>query len=647
MGKLTKYYGWADYILIVDLTDKKITKLDAMPYGKDYIGGVGLNAKLFWDLTVGKGIDPSTITAFDPRNPLLISTGPFVATLVPTGARAEVCGIAPQSDPENYTYSGFGGDWAAQLKFAGYNGIAVTGKSDEPVYILIDDDDVEILDASKLWGADTFRTQETLRKMYPGSSVLTIGPAGENLSRIAIILNKTANAAGQGGFGAVMGSKKLKAIVVRGTGTVGVADGETLLELREIHMKYNPGIWAGHDGGLKMIAGEYVSDDPVKGLKQYFVKSESCFGCPHHCQGFYDVPRLGKCAGMCDEWSYGGSPRGCCSPKQWVPKAHTGETVFLFNILTNKLGVNNLEVRTASDFLFECNEAGLFSPDDIGLPTPVWMKGGKAEDDVFIKTLITGIAYGENIFYKGVARAARELSEKYGKKVWEIFEILYNARGYEVHWTDTIGGFLAIATDTRDAMDSIHDVGCTGLGLPSEELSLKAYGTIAAAHQSLHEPNPMYEGMEKVVVISQHCQRLVNSLTMCEYLSPTLQDMSLESKFYTAVTGISITREGLEKIGERIFNLERAINILHNNRSRKDDHLYDMQYGKHVHYGSAGPPWYDEPWGPDRDKYEKLLDRYYKLRGWDVSTGWPTREKLEELGLKYVADTLESVGKLP
>jgi len=171
-----------------------------------------VNSKIFWELRCPK------IDAFHPDSPLILSNGPLTGASGPF-TRATMSGIAPQCYPEElFAYSGFGGKFPSELKYAGYDGIVIVGRSDEPVYLSIHDGDVQIRDAGDLWGLDTFETQKTLIDRHPRGSVLCIGPAGENLSRIAIVINESSGAAGQGGYGAVMGSKNLKAIVTRGSG---------------------------------------------------------------------------------------------------------------------------------------------------------------------------------------------------------------------------------------------------------------------------------------------------------------------------------------------------------------------------------------------------------------------------------------------
>ena len=219
-------YGWAGRIAQVDLSTGKVETLPTTDFEPEkYIGGIGLNCRIFWELGC------PNVDAFHEDNPLIISTGPLTGITGPFG-RANVCSIAPQSYPDPlFTYSGFGGKFPSSLKFAGYDGIVILGKSEKPVYLFVDGEKVSIEDGGDLWGLDTYETQNRLSSAHPGTSSLITGPAGENLSRISIMINETSGAAAQGGYGAVMGSKKLKAIAARGNGTLKIARPDDFVEL--------------------------------------------------------------------------------------------------------------------------------------------------------------------------------------------------------------------------------------------------------------------------------------------------------------------------------------------------------------------------------------------------------------------------------
>src|SRR5512139_1724477 len=238
--------GYAGKILRINLTDRRTSTIDTKDY-EQWIGGHGMGSAIFWDLVKDK-----TISGFDPRNVITIMTSPLSGTLVPgASARTEVQGIGIQSSPiEWFTRSNFGGRFAPMLKYAGWDGIVIEGKADKPVWVDIRNEDVKIKNAQQLWGLDTWKTQEEIweevsghrsggwveldseRRTTQRPAVLTIGPAGENLARVACLIHDAGNGAGQGGFGGVWGSKNLKAISVIGTGGIQIADPKGLMEAR-------------------------------------------------------------------------------------------------------------------------------------------------------------------------------------------------------------------------------------------------------------------------------------------------------------------------------------------------------------------------------------------------------------------------------
>src|SRR3990172_3093388 len=236
-------FGWKGKVLRVDLTSDKITTEPTTNYAPKFIGGRGFIAKVLWDEV------PAEVKAFDPENRIVFATGPLTGTNTPTNGRWRIGSLAPQYPKEYPSHSGIGGHWGAELKFAGYDAVIVQGKAKKPSYVFIYDDQVEIRSASKIWGADAIKSQKMIQEDLANDNALTgsekpqagrynpqlvrtvlIGPAGENQTRVSSILHDSGDAAGQCGFGGVMGSKNLKAISVRGTGSVPVAKPKDLVE---------------------------------------------------------------------------------------------------------------------------------------------------------------------------------------------------------------------------------------------------------------------------------------------------------------------------------------------------------------------------------------------------------------------------------
>jgi len=639
---VAKSYGWAGKVLQVDLSNEIVKKVPTADYPpEEFIGGVGLNAKIFWELGCPK------VSAFDPGNPLIISVGPLTGMYGPFG-RGEICAVSPQCYPDElFTYSGFGGMFPAEMKYAGYDGIVILGKAEKPVYLSINDEHVEIKDANDLWGVDTFEAQKVLTTDEPESSILVIGPAGENLSRIAVVLNETKFAAGQGGFGGVMGSKKLKAIAVRGTGVVTVAKPEEVLELTRTIMDENKKLYP-----LRLFfKTPYTAPQETRDVfvKKYFKKHYGCYGCPLQCVSINYVPGVGLGGASCADWLW--APKFSIDPRD----------IWEANILNQRLGINIYEgMLGVAGLLALSFEAGILTTkeieEDIGLPAPKWL-GGTATNREFLAKLLNKIASGESPYTEGTARLAEYFGKKlvHGEKLVYLSKELYTARGYAFHHVDNLGSALHWATDTRDPIDSCHDYKNTLAPKEQFQKVVEHFGLPPyESYQIVDLSRTVYEGAERVTAWVQDNQCLKNSLPVCEFWSgltsfynPPKMDLRIfESKMLSAVTGLDMDVNKLRRAAERIRNLCRAITVKRENRTRENDTLNEPYFEKVItcFAGSAtglvnGPI--------NKAKFEELKDRYYELRGWDVNTGWPTRAKLEELGLKDVADELASIGKLP
>jgi aldehyde:ferredoxin oxidoreductase len=237
-----------------------------------------------------------------------------------------------------------------------------------------------------------------------------------------------------------------------------------------------------------------------------------------------------------------------------------------------------------------------------------------------------------------------------GEKLMELYKELHTARGYAFHHVDNLGSALHWATDTRDPIDSCHDYKNPSVPQANEHFGLPPYDN----YQIVDLSKTVYQGAERVAAWVEDNQCLKNSLPVCEFWSmipsfynpPELDLRIFESKLLSAVTGLDMDVDKLAKAGERIWNLRRAIMVKRENRTRENDTLNEPYFKKAIKcYGGTATGLVNGP--IDKAKFEALKDRYYDLRGWDVKTGWPTRTKLEELGLKDVADELVGMGKLP
>ena len=632
---MTQTYGWAGKILWVDLSERKITEVPTSDFEPEkYLGGIGINSKIFLEMGAPK------VEAFHPDSPLMLSTGPLTGASGPF-SRATMCAIAPQSYPDElFTYSGFGGRFPAELKYAGYDGIVIVGKSEKPAYLSIQDREVEIKDAGDLWGLDSLETQVELRKRHPGSSSHVIGPAGENLSRIAIVISETSGAAGQGGYGAVMGSKKLKAIVVRGTGSFRMADPEAFAELfHQARMTRN---WvAGNNivwGRYMITLGPNMYEMWDKNLK----KPSGCYGCPYQCQGFYDMPGVGKGSQMCMDAWYGMMDR----------KSTRG--MWQGNVLSQKLGINNYELIGMMYFLSHAVGGGFLKKEDFGLSSVPFLEtpsearnNDEAAHLEFIAELLNGIADGTSPFSQGTGRAV----EKFGERAMEIYHSIFPAWGNTHHHIEGVASALHWATDTRDPMNSCQDyMRAPACGFGNNKEIADYFGVTGGYLEGEHEN--IYEGSELEAAWVQNHQSLKNSLPICELASspgqhfrpPDMDIQIFESRMLSAVTGLDVDVDRLWNAGERIYNLRRAIMVLREDRHRDQDtiskDMFDKMRGRIQMISTHMPEALDEK------EWESLKDRYYELRGWSVDTGRPTRANLEGLDMKDIADQLDGAGKL-
>jgi aldehyde:ferredoxin oxidoreductase len=351
-------FGWAGTILRVNLDDGSIKKEDTSKYIK-YTGGIGFGYKVIFD-------EAPTADPFSPENRIVFAVGPMTGSLAPSTGRSEVTSIsphvyAPGSKRPLVTRSGFGGYWGAELKFAGYDGIVVHGKAKKPVFINIKNDEVTIEDAATMWGKDTFEAQEMIKTKTGDdkTQIAIIGPSGENLVRISPIIHRIGNAAGQGGFGAVMGSKNLKAIAVRGTKGVKVADKKNLIKYVKSVREFQPGplgstplstgtlSWTEKHVDPKNINTQALRFDQTEScapwLNKYHIKAQSCYSCPQGCYAYMNIDGMGGGAVSCTQWFY-----------SWM--GNRDEATFLANQLANKLGIDTFEMFPMIQFVWHLQD---------------------------------------------------------------------------------------------------------------------------------------------------------------------------------------------------------------------------------------------------------------------------------------------------
>ena len=647
-------YGWTGKILRVNLTTGAITHADTMRYVPKFVGGLGMAAKIAWDeLKPGTG-------AFDPENLLMITVGPLTGTLASGAGRVEVTGIAPQQHPAVFSRSNIGGHWGAELKYAGFDGIIVEGRAEAPVTLWIHDGEAEIVEASDLWGQGTFATTARLRGLYGRQTrILSIGQAGENLSRIAVIQSETGQAAGQGGFGAVMGSKKLKAIAVRGTGGVRIAHPQRFKE-------------------ICLSASREAESPNTSGPEGRFAKE------PHYGPN-YRWRKCGFCMTPCYHKFYMGVP-GATDARSYTAAMQCGgvhSTSLSGSVqgraLCSDYGVNTWEIAFGIiPWLQRCKQQGLIQDVD-GYAIPAPDRPIQYLDDVatvspeFLEHLIRIITFREGEMGEALADGGCYAAERlFGGAGQPLLDDIYPRRcGQTEHWAGHWGPggicywpwwlppLLQWCMDTRDpASDSSHqwtehaqefmlEWGPNKGHLPAEKaqrVCARVYG-----RADICDPAVTYDPPEaRAIPALWHSHRgmIVGSLILCDYENTRVfsmltedgqADTALMSRLFSAATGGETSEQELDRAGERIWNLLRAIDVRNHGRDRRVDEatLDGFTY-----------PCLASGVMLDRARFLTLMDSYYELSGWSKANGRPTRARLEQLDLKEVADELEAMGRL-
>ncbi len=682
--------GYSGKILRIDLTGRKTSTIDTKDY-EQWIGGHGMGSAIFWDLVKDK-----TINGFSPENVVTIMTSPLSGTLVPgASARTEVQGIGVQSSPiEWFTRSNFGGRFAPMLKYAGWDGIVIEGKADKPVWVDIRNEDVKIKDARNLWGLDTWKAQEEIWREVSGRgygswmefgsderttqrpAVLTIGPAGENLSRTACLIHDAGNASGQGGFGGIWGSKNLKAVSVIGTGSIMIADPKGLIEAR---------LWAQKEYGLDLEIPDpswFSRFGPRRPQNRYWDKQEgarlqACIGCHQGCKERSETG-LGN-ESTCVETSF---------YAYHDKRKHGGRqtsAAYIAADLLQKYGINAFEASVGLYYIRDLNKMGILGRSG---KIKCDLDFGKLGEVEFADHFLKMIAYRKGVgddFAEGFFRAAKRwgrLEEDLKTGIlyypnWGLPGHSYDPRA-EVEW-----GYGSILGD-RDINEHDFNVfyqwpsaviraGKTPKP-PAEQLT-----KIAAEKLIPYENNPLMLDFSTDNIYSEHMVKLVawhrhytrfwkQSVLYCDMRWPEFINSRLpgyrgltgegEPKFLNAVTGKKFSFVDGMELGRKIWNLDNAIWTLqgrHRDMVHFSDYIYHIPFvglGNYATYylpGREKGRWdYIRVNGRhlDKTKFEEFKTRFYNLEGWDTRSGWPKRRTLESMGLKFVADELNKKGKL-
>ena len=600
--------GWNGRILEIDLTTQthKSYPLD-MEMAKQFIGGRGLGVRLLWDL-VGPEVDP-----LSPENVLIFTNGPLTATGYQTSNRFSVSTKSPLTGTVLDANSG--GYWGMQFKKTGFDVLIVRGKAQKPIWIEIKNSEITFHDASELWGMRVFELTEKLGQDNNKRNVLCIGPAGENLSRLAAIMNDRERAMARGGPGAVMGSKNLKAIVVEGTERPEIMDQERfkflLYETRKLlaaspltsqalpefgtimlmNIMNNVGALATRNHqqtqfeGAEAISGETLSET-------YLVKNAACWACPIGCTRISKTEKVeGEGPEFESAWAFGAQ----CGIDDLA-------AIIEANSLCNDLGLDTISAGSTIACAMELSEKGYLDSD---------LRFGQADA---LARCVEDMAYRRDLGAE-LTEGSLRLATKYGHP-----ELSMTAKGMEMPAYDPRGlqgqGLLYATSNRGGCHMRGNMIGLEVLGLPKLIDRFQV------------------QGKSSFVILNQNSNAAIDSLVVCKFTNMGVADEYF-ARILGAVTGVQYDTGDLVKTGERVWNLER----LYNNRegfTSKDDSLPPRLL---TEAPTDGP---SKGWV---SQLEPMLKEYYRSRGWDQN-GVPTPKKLAELGLENLVDPSRTLEKI-
>ena len=606
--------GWIGKILRVDLRAGEISEETLNPkVAKDYIGGRGLG--IYY---MNKEVDPK-VDPLSPDNIIVMATGPLTGTGAPTGARYMVMTKSPLTGA--ITCSNSGGQFATELKRAGYDAVIFTGKAAEPVYLYIDRGKAELRSATHLWGKDTHETTDMLlQETDPKARVACIGPAGEKQVLFASIMNDRDRAAGRSGVGAVMGSKNLKALVAKGKGSVQLDDPkgfkafnkDILGKFKEDIAKTPLGLTVNGTAGV-VVATQNFGVLPTKNWqrgtfdgwqeiqgetlsKKYLVKNKSCYACPISCGRVTKVEEPGfegEGEGPEYETIYAMGSNCMIDNLAAITKA---------NYICNELGLDTITMGATVACAMELVDRGYLSEDEVGRS----LKWGDAEALVEL-TRQTGLREG---FGDKLAEGSYRLAERYGHPELAMVSKKQEFPGYEPRGAQAMG--LAYATSPIGGSHMRGDPAYFELfGVPQfmDRLQWRDKGKVTKAYQDI--------------------SAIIDAAGLCIFFAVrnlASKDLGVAPigilKYLNTATGADYTLEELQRAGERIINAERVF-LVKAGFDRKDDSLPTRLTREQM------------PEGPSKGMVchlDEMLDEYYAVQGW-TPDGLPTRECLKKLGL--------------
>ncbi|HHX74288.1 MAG TPA: aldehyde ferredoxin oxidoreductase family protein [Firmicutes bacterium] len=622
--------GYMGQILRVNLTTKQITKeetSDALV--RNYLGGAGFGIKFLFD-EVPQGADP-----LGAENKLIFAPGPFTGTKTPCASRMAITTKSPLTGAVGLSLTG--GYFPVELKFAGYDALIIEGKAEKPVYIWIHDDKVSIRSAEGLWGTNTFDTQQLIKDELNDQNIriACIGPAGENLSKIAAIINER-RAAGRKGVGAVMGSKNLKAVAVRGSRQVPVYSDEAFKEARAVMlkaMKDSEVLYpAFSQMGTPMVVdamwglgifptnnfsatGEW---DPVDSIGASVsatrkIGREHCYGCPVGCSQL-KLARTAPYTGTLSEpeyetmYSFGG-----------MTGVDNIDSIIYADRICDELGLDTISAGATIAFAMELYERGIITAKDTdGLN----LNFGNHEA---MNALLPRMVYREGfgaVLADGSRIAAERIgrgSAKYAMHVKGLELPGYDPRGAKAHGLSYATSYTGADHNRGYAFQEIFSV---PIPYPVDRFATNGKGKLTKWNQDVRAAT-------------------CDCPTMCAFLMDmAVPSIALENtaNLLAAVSGVTLTPEEVQTVGERLNNLARVFNI-REGLTKNDDYLPQRFLTEPLKEGSSKGSYIPQ------EEFEAMLAEYYAERDWSPE-GVPSREKLASLGLDNAVATLEKMGLL-
>ena len=633
--------AYAGRILRVNLTTGETVPIETAPYARRFVGGRGVASAIYWEEV------PPDARFDDPENRLILSMGPLSGMHGGLGgSRWGIFGRSPFPAPahggrDHFCYGNLGGSFGAELRFAGYDGLVIQGQAERPVSLVIDDDHVELRPADDLWGLSTVQAMDALLETAaPGSRALAIGPAGENLVPLATVF-ADGDASCSGGMGAVMGAKRLKAVAVRGSSRkIEPANPDALRRIDRQIRGYQR-------GNVKVWGLDFMAHGPQ-------TRKMPCFACMGHCLRVRYLAEGGASGKfMCQS-------RYFYMNHAWSHYGEENDVPFHANRLCDEMGIDTWEVQGLLEWLLQCRADGLITERETGLDLE--RVGSLELIEKLVRMVSLRQGFGELLCHGavGAARARGGPSEA----------VYTRTDPYDPRYCTV--NTLLFPFETREPIQQLHEAGLVlsqwsswAKGVEEAHISSdvvrgigeRFWGSEAAADMTT------LEGKAGAAKRIQERQLAKECVGLCDWMFPLIDvprgedhvgDPSFESRILSAALGQTYTEADLYRVGERTFNLQRAILLREGHRARDDDFLPREWHERPIETHVADP----DLLAPgqrgevvsqlgrriDLPAFLRLRDEYYQLRGWDVPTGLQSRRQLRALDLADVADDLLARG---